>query len=76
AELAHSDQKRCLDPEDRSIAVQVCHSAQREVEVLQDHLLALPDSRFVSEDVLALLDVPALASHFAIDESGLRLLRR
>lgn len=40
------------------------------------HLLALPDSRFVSEDVLALLDVPALASHFAIDESGLRLLRR
>ncbi|MBK5017071.1 exodeoxyribonuclease V subunit gamma [Pantoea sp. S62] len=140
AELAHSDQKRCLDPEDRSIAVQVCHSAQREVEVLQDHLLAmmeadptlkardiivmvadidayapfiqavfanapadrylpfaisdrrasqahpaivaflnllaLPDSRFVSEDVLALLDVPALAAHFSIDESGLRLLRR
>ncbi|WP_313701654.1 exodeoxyribonuclease V subunit gamma [Pantoea sp.] len=139
-ELAHSDQKRRLDPDDRSIAVQVCHSAQREVEVLQDHLLAmmeadptlkardiivmvadidayapfiqamfanapadrylpfaisdrrasqahpaivaflhllaLPDSRFVSEDVLALLDVPALASHFSIDESGLRLLRR
>lgn len=140
AELAHSDRKRLLDPADRSIVVQVCHSAQREVEVLQDHLLAmmeadptlkardiivmvadidayapfiqavfanapadrylpfaisdrrasqahpaivaflhllaLPDSRFVSEDVLALLDVPALASHFAIDESGLRLLRR
>ena len=140
AQLAHSDQKRWLDPQDRSVAVQVCHSAQREVEVLQDHLLALmeadptlkardiivmvadidayapfiqavfanasadrylpfaisdrrasqahpaivaflhllalPDSRFVSEDVLALLDVPALASHFAIDESGLRLLRR
>ncbi|MFV9670066.1 exodeoxyribonuclease V subunit gamma [Pantoea sp. ARC607] len=139
-ELAHSDRKRCLDPDDRSIAVQVCHSAQREVEVLQDHLLAmmeadpdlkardiivmvadidayapfiqavfanapadrylpfaisdrrasqahpaivaflqllaLPDSRFVSEDVLALLDVPALAAHFSIDESGLRLLRR
>lgn len=140
AELAHSDKKRCLDPDDRSIVVQVCHSAQREVEVLQDHLLAmmetdptlkardiivmvadidayapfiqavfanappdrylpfaisdrrasqahpaivaflnllaLPDSRFVSEDVLALLDVPALAAHFSIDESGLRLLRR
>ena len=140
AQLAHSDQKRRLDPQDRSVAVQVCHSVQREVEVLQDHLLALmeadptlkardiivmvadidayapfiqavfanasadrylpfaisdrrasqahpaivaflhllalPDSRFVSEDVLALLDVPALASHFAIDESGLRLLRR
>ncbi|WP_256853133.1 exodeoxyribonuclease V subunit gamma [Pantoea sp. Fr+CA_20] len=139
-ELAYSGQKRQLDPEDRSIAIQVCHSAQREVEVLQDHLLALmeaspglkardiivmvadidayapfiqavfanapterylpfaisdrrasqahpaivaflqllalPDSRFVSEDVLALLDVPALANHFSIDESGLRLLRR
>ncbi|MGY3114859.1 exodeoxyribonuclease V gamma subunit [Pantoea eucalypti] len=44
AELAHSDQKRCLDPADRSIAVQVCHSAQREVEVLQDHLLAMMEA--------------------------------
>lgn len=139
-ELAYSGNKRRLDPEDRSISIQICHSAQREVEVLQDHLLALmeaephlkardiivmvadidsyapfiqavfanapperhlpfaisdrrasqahpaivaflhllalPDSRFVSEDILALLDVPALATHFSIDESGLRLLRR
>lgn len=139
-ELAYSGNKRCLEADDRSISIQVCHSAQREVEVLQDHLLslmeadphlkardiivmvadidsyapfiqavfanapaerylpfaisdrrasqahpsivaflhllALPDSRFVSEDILALLDVPALANHFSIDESGLRLLRR
>lgn len=39
-------------------------------------LLALPDSRFVSEDILALLEVPALAARFAIDEPGLRALRQ
>ncbi len=38
-------------------------------------LLSLPDSRFVSEDVLALLDVPVLAARFNIDEEGLRYLR-
>lgn len=139
-ELAYSGNKRLLDPADRSISVQVCHSAQREVEVLQDHLLAmmeddptlkardiivmvadidsyapfiqavfanapagrylpfsisdrrasqahpailafltllaLPESRFAAEDVLALLEVPALARRFSVDESGLRLLRR
>ena len=139
-QLANSADKRVLDPDDRSVTLQVCHSAQREVEVLQDHLLALmeadatlkprdiivmvadidsyapfiqaafasappdrylpfaisdrrasqahpailallsllalPDSRFASEDVLALLEVPALAQRFAVDESGLRLLRR
>lgn len=139
-ELAWSGNKRPLDPDDRSISVQICHSAQREVEVLQDHLLAmmeadpglkprdiivmvadidsyapfiqavfanapadrylpfsisdrrasqahpaifaflsllaLPDSRFAAEDVLALLEVPALANRFSVDESGLRLLRR
>ena len=139
-ELADSMDKRRLDPHDRSITLQVCHSAQREVEVLQDHLLALmeadpelkprdiivmvadidsyapfiqaafasapperylpfaisdrrasqahpailallsllalPDSRFASEEVLALLEVPALAQRFSVEESGLRLLRR
>ena len=39
-------------------------------------LLALPDSRFASEDVLALLDVPVLAARFNIDEEGLRYLRQ
>ncbi|VDY38632.1 exonuclease V subunit [Salmonella enterica subsp. enterica serovar Daytona] len=38
-------------------------------------LLSLPDSRFVSEDVLALLDVPVLAARFTINEDGLRYLR-
>ncbi|KFD17322.1 exodeoxyribonuclease V subunit gamma [Tatumella ptyseos] len=38
-------------------------------------LLSLPDSRFTSEDILALLEVPALAERFAIDEQGLRTLR-
>lgn len=39
-------------------------------------LLLLPDSRFISEDVLALLDVPVLAARFNINEEGLRYLRQ
>ncbi|MFI8417463.1 exodeoxyribonuclease V subunit gamma [Serratia sp. NPDC078593] len=38
-------------------------------------LLDLPQSRFTAEQVLALLEVPALAARFAIQEEGLRLLR-
>ncbi|PHI32100.1 exodeoxyribonuclease V subunit gamma [Budvicia aquatica] len=132
--------KRILDPDDRSISTHVCHSAQREVEVLYDQLLAmldndptltlrdiivmvadidnytpyieavfgnapadrylpyaisdrsasqahpvltaflslldLPDSRFTAEDILTLLEVPALAMRFQIDEDGLRILRQ
>lgn len=132
--------KRLLDPADRSVSLHLCHSPQREVEVLQDRLLqmmaddpslsprevivmvadidaytpfiqavfgnapagrylpfaisdrrasqahpalqafisllSLPDSRFTSEEVLALLEVPALANRFAIDEEGLKRLRR
>ncbi|MCN1859145.1 exodeoxyribonuclease V subunit gamma [Escherichia coli] len=139
-EFSRSDNKRPLDPLDSSITLHVCHSPQREVEVLHDRLLAmleedptltprdiivmvadidsyspfiqavfgsapadrylpyaisdrrarqshpvleafisllsLPDSRFVSEDVLALLDVPVLAARFDITEEGLRYLRQ
>jgi exodeoxyribonuclease V gamma subunit len=39
-------------------------------------LLTLPGSRFMAEDVLALLEVPALAARFAINEEGLRYLRQ
>ncbi|MDR0217357.1 MAG: exodeoxyribonuclease V subunit gamma [Enterobacteriaceae bacterium] len=39
-------------------------------------LLDLPQSRFTAEQVLALLEVPALAGKFNIQEDGLRLLRR
>ncbi|EOD1045906.1 exodeoxyribonuclease V subunit gamma [Citrobacter farmeri] len=138
-EYSRSDNKRRLDPNDTSVTFHVCHSPQREVEVLHDRLLAmleadptltprdiivmvadidsyspfiqavfgsapterylpyaisdrrarqshpvlqafisllsLPDSRFVSEDVLALLDVPVLAARFNINEEGLRYLR-
>ncbi|MCU6663939.1 exodeoxyribonuclease V subunit gamma [Silvania hatchlandensis] len=139
-EFARSDSKRLLDPDDRSVTLHLCHSPQREVEVLHDKLLAmleddpeltprdivvmvadidsyspyiqavfgsaagdrylpfaisdrrarqshpalqafvsllsLPDSRFVPEDVLALLDVPVLAARFDIDEDALRYLRQ
>lgn len=139
-EFSRSDNKRPLDPLDSSITFHVCHSPQREVEVLHDRLLAmleedptltprdiivmvadidsyspfiqavfgsapadrylpyaisdrrarqshpvleafisllsLPDSRFVSEDVQALLDVPVLAARFDITEEGLRYLRQ
>ncbi|MDA8478605.1 exodeoxyribonuclease V subunit gamma [Citrobacter sp. Awk 4] len=138
-EYSHSDNKRLLDPNDNSVSFHVCHSPQREVEILHDRLLtmleadptltprdiivmvadidsyspfiqsvfgsapaerylpyaisdrrarqshpvlqafisllSLPDSRFVSEDVLALLDVPVLAARFNINEEGLRYLR-
>lgn len=138
-EYSRSDNKRRLDPDDTSVTFHICHSPQREVEVLHDRLLAmleadptltprdiivmvadidsyspfiqavfgsapaerylpyaisdrrarqshpvlqafisllsLPDSRFVSEDVLALLDVPVLAARFNINEEGLRYLR-
>ncbi len=138
-ELATSQTKRIVDPGDHSLRIHVCHSPQREVEVLQDSLLAmmadypelmardiivmvadidaytpfiqavfghapddryvpfsisdrrasyahpaliafvsllsLPASRFASEEVLSLLEVPAVAARFAIDEAGLRRLR-
>ncbi|MGP4123713.1 MAG: exodeoxyribonuclease V subunit gamma [Sodalis sp. (in: enterobacteria)] len=131
--------KRPLRPDDRSLSVHVCHSPQREVEVLHNSLLAmiaedptlrprdvivmvadidrytpaiqavfgnasgerylpfaisdrqtqhfhpvlpaflrlleLPRSRFTAEQVLALLEVSALAARFAINEQGLQLLR-
>ncbi|KOY61502.1 exonuclease V subunit gamma [Photorhabdus heterorhabditis] len=136
----NSLKKRLLNPLDRSLSFHVCHSPQREVEVLQDQLLRLlednpsltprdiivmvadidsytpyvqavfgnasveryipfaisdrkarqahsvlqvfitlldlPQSRFTTEQVLALLEVPALANKFGIHEDGLRLLRR
>lgn len=40
-EFERSDNKRKLDPDDRSITIHVCHSPQREVEVLHDQLLAM-----------------------------------
>lgn len=39
-------------------------------------LLALPESRFLAEDVLALLEISSLASRFSIDEEGLGYLRQ
>ncbi|WP_369789841.1 exodeoxyribonuclease V subunit gamma [Rouxiella sp. WC2420] len=138
--LNSSETKRILQASDNSVSVHLCHSPQREVEVLHDNLLAmmehdpdltprdiivmvadidayapyiqavfgnapkerylpfaisdrkasqshpalqafislldLPLSRFTSEQVLALLEVPALATRFSIDEDGLRLLRQ
>lgn len=138
--LENSRAKRTLHPLDRSLSVQVCHSPQREVEVLHDRLLAmmsedatlvprdiivmvadidrytpaiqavfgnvgagrylpfvisdrrarhihpvlpaflalleLPQSRFAAEQVLALLEVPAVAARFSIDEAGQKLLRQ
>ena len=139
-----SQHKRVLAADDRSLTLHACHSPQREVEVLYDHLLALldknhhaylatlkprdiivmvpdidtytpyiqavfgnappdrflpfaisdrrtkashpilhafltlltlPHSRFTVEEILALLDVKALANRFEIDEEGLKTLR-
>lgn len=136
----HSGWKRPIDSADRSLTLHLCHSPQREMEVLHDqlltmltndpqlsvrdiivmvpdidsyspfiqavfaaasgdrylpyaisdrrtrqlhpifqavlNLLSLPESRFTAEDVLQLLEVPALAGRFNIDETGLRYLRQ
>lgn len=55
--LSHSDQKRLLDPQDRSINIHVCHSPQREVEVLQDQLLALlaTDPKLTVRDIIVMV---------------------
>ncbi|WP_034946780.1 exodeoxyribonuclease V subunit gamma [Erwinia oleae] len=138
-EWENSRRKRLLAHEDRSVSIHLCHSPQREIEVLQDRLLemmaqqpallprdiivmvadidtyapfiqavfgnapaerylpfaisdrrasqahpalqafitllTLPESRFTSGEVLALLEVPAIASRFSIDEEGLKRLR-
>lgn len=140
AELADGKKKRWVDPKDTSFSLHICHSPQREVEVLQDRLLAmmednpqlaprdiivmvadidsytpaiqavfgnasaqryipfsisdqrasqmhpvvqafitllnLPDSRFHNEEILTLLELPALAGRFNIDEPGLHRLRQ
>ncbi|MBX4180884.1 exodeoxyribonuclease V subunit gamma [Sodalis sp. CWE] len=40
------------------------------------NLLKLPKSRFFSEQIFELLEVPALANCFSIDKEGIRLLRK
>ncbi len=139
-QLENSRGKRLLAAGDRTLSLHVCHSPQREVEVLHDQLLAmmsadpalspreiivmvadidryapaiqavfgnigtgrhlpfaisdrrarqihpalpafltlleLPRSRFAAEQVLALLEVPALAARFAINEEDRKLLRQ
>ncbi|MGM1325027.1 exodeoxyribonuclease V subunit gamma, partial [Klebsiella michiganensis] len=40
-EFANSRSKRLLAADDRSLTIHVCHSPQREVEVLHDRLLAM-----------------------------------
>ncbi|CUX96725.1 exodeoxyribonuclease V subunit gamma [Candidatus Doolittlea endobia] len=136
----HGDSKRLLQLDDRSLTLHICHSPQREVEVLHDSLLAmiaedptlrprdiivmmpdidfytpaiqavfgntsgnrylpfaisdrraryfhpllpaflslldLPRSRFSAEQVLALLEIPAIAARFSINEQGLQMFRQ
>lgn len=139
--IKNSLSKRPLQSDDYSLCIHICHSIQREVEVLHDSLLAmltddpsllareiivmvpdidqyipaiqavfnnsvtagrcclpftisdrrarhihpvltaffsileLPNSRFTAEQVLTLLEVPALASRFSIDDNNLKILR-
>ncbi|OTA19851.1 exonuclease V subunit gamma [Xenorhabdus beddingii] len=66
-------------PDDRYIPFAISDRKVRQAHpVLQAFmtLLDLPQSRFTAEQVLALLEVPALACKFEIQEEGLRLLRR
>jgi len=49
--------KHSVATDDNSIAIQICHSALREVEVLHDHLLAMfaNDSQLTPKDVIVML---------------------
>lgn len=55
--LASSNGKRLLDLGDRSISVNLCHSPQREVEVLHDRLLDLfaEDPSLTPRDVIVMV---------------------
>ncbi|MBR7287809.1 hypothetical protein G3W10_28255, partial [Klebsiella pneumoniae] len=56
-EFERSDNKRKLDPDDRSIAIHVCHSPQREVEILHDRLLAMlqDDPTLTPRDIVVMV---------------------
>ena len=54
-EFSRSDNKRPLDPLDSSITFHVCHSPQREVEVLHDRLLAMLEGFFMDHPSVRLV---------------------
>lgn len=56
-EFSRSDNKRPLDPLDSSITFHVCHSPQREVEVLHDRLLAMleEDPTLTPRDIIVMV---------------------
>jgi len=57
SEWETSTGKRILQPEDRSIVIHQCHSPQREVEVLQDRLLAMmaDDPDLTPRDIIVMV---------------------
>ncbi len=69
-----SAEKRLLGADDYSIKVEVVHSAQREVEVLHDQLLAIfaADSDLQAENVVVMMpDIETYAPHIDSIFSGL-----
>ncbi|XNM68786.1 hypothetical protein ACLK1Y_15665 [Escherichia coli] len=56
-EFADSGNKRLLARDDRSLTVHVCHSPQREVEVLHDRLLAMleADPTLTPRDIIVMV---------------------
>lgn len=66
-------------PADRYLPFAISDRSARQAHpVIQAFLalLDLPTSRFTAEQILSLLEVPALARRFAINEAGLQRLRR
>ncbi|WP_227120712.1 exodeoxyribonuclease V subunit gamma, partial [Enterobacter hormaechei] len=55
--FAHSRDKRPLTLDDRSLSIHVCHSPQREVEVLHDRLLAMleADPTLTPRDIIVIV---------------------
>ncbi|VEB88447.1 exonuclease V subunit gamma [Citrobacter koseri] len=56
-EYARSDNKRLLDPNDASVTFHICHSPQREVEILHDRLLAMleADPTLMPRDIIVMV---------------------
>lgn len=56
-EYSRSDNKRLLEPNDTSVTFHVCHSPQREVEILHDRLLAMlaADPTLTPRDIIVMV---------------------
>jgi exodeoxyribonuclease V gamma subunit len=79
ADTRDSRYKTVIDPQDRSLQLHSCHSPLRELEVLQDQILALfeSDPTLAPRDIIVMMpDVAAYAPHIEAVFGSARFERR